>query len=914
MDTVRSSLPSGSNVSKPADRACKTHKGKSGGHNVTSTTGKTIRNLRKRPSSSQPQSTKQRRIKATQQTASKKPTATRPAQITWYPPKRTEIGQIVFPEKCLSDDIRHRPDGDALRELVDKHNFTEMVYLDSSDIAGTGVFATRDYDEGEFIGFYKGRIVKHFPVDQQFIDDYQLKTGTSSADLTSVMYATWQDIDGKTEVIKLPDTHTLWTYMFFEGTDIELGIDGLQNGNALAYLNHSTDNNVIPISICSKRVAVHDTQKIIVKPGQHNDQTVMAAIVAARPIKAREELTFDYFPEAEGVDFSKVGRDIFQYPELYYDIDHDQITPKASFPSAEALAPQPECVFDFEKNLPDDDKQLLLDCRTNRMKALKILVNGVLRGNERYLNLYLFYCLCHLKLPIDYILWGRRTSPISHIFPNVKSMREHISTTFSPADSARMLTLAEEPGEMKRSTLEQTASCTELSELVRRIEAGEPDTPEVLKEFLFCRFYRSKASAEAKRNTLASVVERLQGVPYLLDKPGKEWFQEDYYRFAIDEGVFLNDIDRIQYMPISYLKRCLSSNTLKDKTTGLKLLNEFCCAMLAKKTSICTIASLLSKGTVPNPFSPNFPADTAWKESDIYRLEPTRLLHRSSCSDESDTHLSIWLRKSADRKQKRAAFDAMKIRLENGSLSSSYIIYKMKCHGLSVDDIYQKIRDLKGRHFQDYTADKIRADVYKHLPAQSTLPEKINVLGSAIEVIFAKLANQPEDMSLDQLNTILSEEELKTVQDELNHPDASNGCKMQWYKLLKVWPVPCLYKILLTHMTGKRCLNDVAGKFTAIQLPIITSLAPVECISDEPWDLSTLSQALYTFKIFDFRTKNGLHIAPIMAANLPDQHNLQDITIEGQCFSDWITKEVKSQKYTKDVLAELEDRGYLTSI
>ncbi len=874
--------------------------------------GTTTRALRKRPSISQPTPAKKHQTKVIpQQIPPQKTQAADSAEIKWYLPTRTELGRIMIPEHCLTDDLTIRVNGDSLRDLVDKHHFSEMVYTDKSDIAGTGVFATRDYIKGEFIGFYKGRLVKHCKVSKKVLADYRRKAGIPAEKLAPTMYITWQDNDGQVEIIKLPDSHILWTYIYISGTNIELGIDGLQGGNALAYLNHSMDGNVIPISLCSRQAEVHNIKRLTVAPGQHNNETVMAAIVASRRIEANEELTFNYFPEAADVDFSKIGSDIFQLPELYYEISQDKVTLKKTFPHKKAFASKETATFDFEKTLTEDDKQLLAECKANQAKALKTLTDAVLQGNDHYLNIYLFFCLCHLKVSINFKSRKRGRSPMSWIFPNVNRIREHISTHFSPADGAKMLKLAEEPEKMQRSTLERPASNTELTELVRQIKTGGNNAKDALKEFLFCRFNRSNTNAASKQNILDKIVERLRPVRSLLGKPGNSWHQEHYYKFAIDEGVFFNDVVRIQFMPIRYLTMCFSSNNEKDKAVGLKALNEFCCLMYANKKSPCAIASVLGRNSVPNPFAPDFPACTKWKESDLNNFDSTRLLHGAVRSDPYKAHLNTWLATSSSRKQQQEALAVLKIYLANGNLTHSKLVYQMRHYGLSIKQIIKKLRKLRGLKFKEYTTDKVRSDIYRHMPEDCDFTKQIVMIGSAIEVAYARLELQPANTSLDSLNALFLENELTILQTELNTTKSVASDKKPWYKLLKKWPVPCLYKLHLAHMVKKRNPGDIATQFKIGRIPIITTLSPLKTIASNYWNSTYILKSLYNFKLFDLRNKNGLSIAPTMAAMLPSDYRFSDVYIDDKPFSDWIKTEINEHVYPNEVKLLLRQRGYL---
>lgn len=109
-----------------------------------------------------------------------------------------------------------------------------------SAIHGTGVFATRDIPAEEEILYYEGRLVTHDEADAAFVDD------------------------GHTFLFTLNDRYV---------------IDGGIDGNEARWINHSCEPNCEPV---------------LVESDDGDPAGDRMVIQALRPIRAGEELTYDY--------------------------------------------------------------------------------------------------------------------------------------------------------------------------------------------------------------------------------------------------------------------------------------------------------------------------------------------------------------------------------------------------------------------------------------------------------------------------------------------------------------------------------------------------------------------------------------------------------------------------------------------
>jgi uncharacterized protein len=116
------------------------------------------------------------------------------------------------------------------------------VTVRRSPIHGTGVFAARDIAAEEEILYYEGRVITHAAADAQTVDDD----------------------DGHTFLFTLNEHYV---------------IDGGVDGNEARWINHSCDPNCEPVLEESEDG----------EPAR--DRMVIQAL---RPIRAGEELTYDY--------------------------------------------------------------------------------------------------------------------------------------------------------------------------------------------------------------------------------------------------------------------------------------------------------------------------------------------------------------------------------------------------------------------------------------------------------------------------------------------------------------------------------------------------------------------------------------------------------------------------------------------
>lgn len=865
-----------------------------------------LRRAPKRKCTDNPSPAKKHHTRSVQSTAPQLQREDSSTGILWVKPEYNKLRQITLPQECLSGGIHCRVDSKELIALVEEHHFTEMVYTDKSPIAGTGVFATRAYAQGEFIGFYKGRIVKHQKIDDDVLTHFKQQTDTPQKSLPKNIYVCWQDNNGTAKFIKSTDSHTLWTYAYLDESPVEVGIDGLQAGNALAYMNHSPTPNVIPFTVASKEITHDRSDLFSVKSGQYNSTNLMSAVVAIKPIKAKEELTFDYAPRVRRIDFNKVGYDIFQHPELYYNIDQDRISRK-TFPPKEAFLPYDEVTPLFEQDLSDDDKQLLNACKNNNVHALKKLTDAVLAGEEQYINLYILYSFFYRKISITDMVWSGHLSLLRRFFPNVHALKTYIVNQFPSVDSSRMLWLAEEPGQMQRTTLETTATSAELAELVRRIKSEDPESKEALKEYIFCRVYRTKSIISVSQQC---IFQKMCGVlgdaRSLLGKPGKDWHPEDFYKFAVEEGIFLNDVERIAYMPLTYFRLPFSSDPKEDKQKRLKALNEYCCQQFSKGCSPRLIAVNLSRCKVPNPFRDN--PSTNWQEADVYYFDSANLMRGVVDTESYEEHLQTWLNGSKS-KQTLEEFETLKVHIQNGTLPISYLIYRMRCHGKTIEDIAHRLRQLKSDIFKGYTRDKIRKAIFQHLPKNTAFSQQAAIIGSAIDVAHLRVLEAQEEPGFIQFDSLFSEEDLRLLAEELDecyHPSYTTS----WYNLLREWPVPCLYRLFLANVVPRDEASTIVMRFNRGDLPITPSASSDQVVASE-WTKTTLFTSLYDHGLFELRNKYGLSIAVNMAAELPNHYSFKDVYINEEPFSTWIKKEVNDRTYSKAVKSKLMDKKYI---
>ena len=829
----------------------------------------------------------------------------RASTIQWVSAEVTEEGRILVPSQCLRAYKKHRLDAEQLRQQAFDAEFIPMVHSGPSKIedAGKGVFASRDFQEGELVGFYQGRLTRHMTVSDDVVQHYSdLCKANKWPEPPENSYATWYETHGKTHFLQTPDSHILWSGIEVEQEKIELGIDGLKGGNALACLNHSDDSNVKALPTFSKKRSQGRDNDLFIRAGHYSEDDLLIPVVANRPIKADEELTMTYRrPTEDPIDFTKVGNNIFSAAKHYFTADKDGVK-SLPLPSAADFSSHSLESSDFEETFTREEERLARAWCQGKAYAQKKLVDAIQAGDERMLDIFIFLCLKHQHLTPSETVWSV-DRVMGQYFRSASELRDYIRSHFSSDDAARMLSLRNVPGEKEREPEPSSSSRRELKELLTRFRSDGDDAKDSLRDYLFCRLYCSDVTLPpADQHLFAHTAQLLKKTPCLMGKRGKDWDEAALYQFALDDGIFLNDEDRIAFMPLSYLSACFDAAAERHKE-GMKALNEYVHYWVSRGDPLYVLASLLSRHHVPNAVEPG----AIWTEKHLLELRSMRLLYaRSLTDDEIKDQITIWL-DNRNTKEGRTALQTIKSQLLNGSLEQSRFFFLMKASGQTYEVIYKAVKPFAKQYgLGDVKRDAVQEQSYGYMAEETSFQQQAENLGNAIRVIVQRFSNAG-DVSEDEADALITQEELEILQKELRTAleAGSRIYSIDWYGLLRDYRIPCLHRILLGETVRTKDLNRAAKGFTGSRLP---RYAPDQETHPTEWKLKDVIQNLYDNEIYDIRGSRGQHMAVMMAGEL--RADMRFLSFGDKPFEEWLEGELNEHSYGNRVIKGLREQNY----
>ena len=444
----------------------------------------------------------------------------------------------MVPESCLKAFKKQRVNAIELRKIMDDQLFVPTVHIQDSPIAGKGVFAGRTYLKGEFIGIYTGRLTKQFLLNEDVVDHYCQLKNIPEDHFSGEVYVKWYERNGEVHFLKKTDSHVLWSGIALENSDVEIGIDGLDGGCALAYINHSGQPNVRPLVTCPAHLAeIHGTNLSIQK-SNYTAEDIMILMIATQPIKKGDELLMRYAPDDE-INFEYLGCDIFPAPEHYLNIQNDTVT-YIPYPTELPTYSGDKGVLDYEKELSSESKSLLEKCAENDPPSIKELDNKLLEEDcEETLKMKVVLCLHHWDLTLNETL---HTPLLQRFFSTNLDLREFLFDHFSKSDAISLLGIKSLDAYPDIDMTEGETQRKESYGLYRLIQEGKCDTETGIKRILFNRIYRHSSNKEQ-----ATHMHIFQQVSEALTNyiPEEEWMSPaQLFQFAIDQKVFINDADR----------------------------------------------------------------------------------------------------------------------------------------------------------------------------------------------------------------------------------------------------------------------------------------------------------------------------------------------------------------------------------
>ena len=204
---------------------------------------------------------------------------------------------------------------EELLDIQQQRKRMPLVSSGPSAIAGTGVIASIAFEPHEIIGIYEGQEVRRRRLNSQWERTYRDRTKTPNNDLMSPLYVVYRRDEDGVEYFKESDTHVAWSQVRVHNHKEDIGLNGAEGGNDLAYLNHSNTPNAVLFPVVNpaylERMSENGTQFINTEGLNRN--SILLAVIALKTISVGEEVVFDY---GGNPNFEHHGKDIMRFPEM----------------------------------------------------------------------------------------------------------------------------------------------------------------------------------------------------------------------------------------------------------------------------------------------------------------------------------------------------------------------------------------------------------------------------------------------------------------------------------------------------------------------------------------------------------------------------------------------------------------------
>ena len=861
------------------------------------------RQLRKRshPTTTEPPPVKKRKI-------------VRPKDsLTWLPVR--QAGQKLFiNEQCLNNEDS-LPDIDGLnaKGILDKHK-PKVEKNSEFSVSGTGVFAEKNFQKGEIIGFYRGELIKRTNIPEPMIKLYCQQQGLDRYTLPIHMMAVWSEAeDGSIEFYSMTDSHVLWTGITVfnnEDTNIELGIDGLRNGNELAFLNHIRPSNVRPFPTLVKKSCV--TGKNNLRHANERDfhsSDLWVPIVAVRNINKGEELGFDYMEQwKRSVKFSDKGWDVFSLAQRYVDINGTSVSfrEKPRSDTSSDSDREDDSLSDelplFANSLSLTEEELVTQLAEGDLEAVKKVTDQMRQNDEhseRAFQVYLFALGCQVEgitLQRYTELLRRCNYQLPGKKKGVSAVREYVRQHFHKTEAAKILNIAAlDPDDLEKVKGHQTIM--ETYELLDQIEDDTPEARKALKAYCHNVFYRSNRKIYASAGKIyGNLKVVLKGRGTVLGRPGSSFDDEEIYKFMLAEGAFRNG-DAARFMPMPYLRSMLTSTIPEEVEQGKNDLNAFAVQWRLDGKQPSALTALLQRDSIPNIFD----EDTPWTLSSVLRIE-NPLQEPPKASLETERLVGLWL----VEKSGSSHFDMHQLFLTRGHEVLKEVAFIMReKHKMPFLDIATKLVP-----FQVIDHDQLRNALYERgVELSKSNRDLSEILGSWVQVFYHRFrAAHAEKTDLTQedllkLDKTISKREWGELETELkNKRDKDDRNYMHfWTEMMKTCRTPELEKIFLKDIIQNYSFRKLVEKLNLKKIPVFSNNA-------KEWSRDELMKSAASHEIFDIRDSEHHHIAVLIAIAQPAGY-MAEKTIEGQPFEAFLEKELSQKgRYNFRMEAELKKR------
>ena len=836
-----------------------------------------------------------------------------PGSLIWHPVRQE--GVRLFIDKYCLHDSDHLPDIDELHKSGVLAGHEPQVSTSSAgSTSGTGTFAQRSFDEGEIIGFYRGRLLKRTPLPEDRLKQYCQIEKLDRYSLAVTMMVVWGDDENDdAEFYHDTDSHVLWsgiTVFDDEDTNIELGFDGLSNGNKLAYLNHIRPGNVKPIPTLTKQSCIpgkNNVRHINGKTLDANDLWI--PLVATRKIAEGEELGFDYDEERKRIVFPRVGLNVFSLADRYVEVDGNAVIfrehPKTI---------QSDESFDSDNNSLNSDRPLFGDSLSDEEEALvedlleadhvasKMITERIRQNDEnseRAVQLYLYAYGCRARgTPLQkYALKLKRCGfKLPGNKQGVSAVREYVRQNFHKTEAAEILNIAVlDPGELEKVRAPRTRS--ETMEQLDQIEEDTPEARRALRSYCQSTLYRSGRTKDVGAGKVyQAILSALHSRPRVLGRSGKSYRDEDIYKFMVSENIFRKG-DEIIYLPMPYLKTLLTSDLPEDVTRGREMLEAYALKWCERGKQPSVLAPFLQTNGIPNTVEEGVP----WTMPLVMKLPS---LQEGQSSDSIKTLVAFWL----DNKSGDSHFQMHQLFLKQGDKAMKAVAYVMREQrdAISFEEISTKLAP-----FITVTHDRLREAVYERGVELGKSDRDLKlVLGSWAQVFYQKLkkdfsshaAPSKEDLIRFDSDIVDGEwSKLKKEITECREPTDKSYMHI-WTEMMISCRTPRLEKIFIEETFQRTKSKKLVERLKRKKLPVFDG-------HSSQWTREIFLDLAVEHGILNIRNPEDQHIAVLIAALKPAGF-MSDKKIEGKTFDSFLEDELLSKKVYGTILESRLKQNY----
>ncbi len=779
------------------------------------------------------------------------------AEADWITPN-IENNRIMIPAVCVQNDAQCRVDATIMQELATKVQLQEAVSHKRSGIAGMGAFANSSFRKHELIGFYKGRLMKHVPVSEEVLAHYKANSMHKDQSLPSTLYVAWHEDNG-IHFMTTADTHVLWSGFTVSGTEVELGIDGLFEGNNLAYLNHSEHPNVMPLATINRTQSLIEGDNIYLKPG-YTENDVLLMIVATEDIPTGAELTFNYNWTEKQIhkNFTLVGNDIFPEPEIYTSITGDEVgfncgrQQKKALETKEKEAEQetykavsPLSSLPAELNIDPMYQQLATNWRKYDRASCKKIVDSLMQGDKDMLKLYIWLHYSYRSYSPSIIYKNLSCNGIKKYFDLTCSddLRQFIRNNFS-------VDLASQINQQQRISTE-VIDCRKQNkhaDLFGQMINGRGDPNAAMKEYLFDSIYNSGNKALRASAQFLSAEKALSNKSNILGMEPGYWTKSRLYAFMVDHNLFKTEADSITYMPLKYLNDCFRNPEGNHGVEqGKKKFSFYVTQWLTSKKKLLSLQSELNIHEIYNPFTNS----TSWTQEDLLKLPASRIFYRvnEGVGDQQmykdlERDVETWLFSARRDPARHQALERIKISLQGKQQLFNWVVFYMRKLGKnSICDISEKTRNFtEGR--DRIKSEGIRECIHKCFESDKSLSDEdkarfLEGYAFLAESIINKYQKEHPGQDVDDhLFDLLKDQLSAELRQKLN--ETSRDYMSLWISLLKRSGSVALLKIYVEQLIDKKGRVNTVKSLNQVKIRL-----PSKWIeSDKKWSQAMITKLL----------------------------------------------------------------------